>query len=103
MRQREGAAADAIPPAVELVLGDIGETEACKRAVQGVDKVRPDIGWERRAQGLTPGCCYHCWSLLAASQAHLRVRWGTLGFGEDSVGGHGMRNAGLRRALTKCM
>lgn len=45
VRQREGAASDAIPPAVEVVVGDIGDLEACKRAVQGVDKVRPeDVG-----------------------------------------------------------
>ena len=42
VRQREGTASDAIPPAVEIVVGDIGDIDACKRAVQGVDKVIPE-------------------------------------------------------------
>ena len=41
VRQREGASGEAIPPAVEVVVGDIGDVEACRRAVEGVDKVRP--------------------------------------------------------------
>ena len=39
VRQREGTATDTIPPAVEVVIGDIGDVVACKAAVQGVDKV----------------------------------------------------------------
>ena len=40
MRKRESTVADAIPPAVEVVPGDIGDPAACRAAVDGVDKVR---------------------------------------------------------------
>ena len=38
VRKRESTLADAIPPAVEVVSGDIGDPAACKAAVKGVDK-----------------------------------------------------------------
>ena len=40
VRKRENTVADAIPPAVEVVPGDIGDVAACRAAVEGVDKVR---------------------------------------------------------------
>jgi hypothetical protein len=40
VRKRENTVADAIPPAVEVVPGDIGDAAACRAAVEGVDKVR---------------------------------------------------------------
>ena len=49
VRQRDGSTADAIPPAVEVVVGDIGDMSACQEAVQGVDKVwcqtTVPVGW----------------------------------------------------------
>jgi len=40
-RPHEGAgAAKPLPPAVEVVAGDVGDFAACYRAVQGVDKAR---------------------------------------------------------------
>ena len=39
VRKREGSVAEAMPPAVEVVVGDIGDMTACKAAVEGVQKV----------------------------------------------------------------
>ena len=39
VRQRDGAAADAIPQSVELVVGDVGDYRSCRAAMNGVDKV----------------------------------------------------------------
>ena len=35
VRQREGSDAEAIPQSVELVVGDVGDYKACRRAVEG--------------------------------------------------------------------
>lgn len=43
-KEKEGAA-EALPQSVEVVEGDIADYKACRRAVEGVDKVR-----ERAAQ-----------------------------------------------------
>jgi len=42
VRKREGMREDleGVPEAVEVVVGDVGETRDCQRAVRGVDKVR---------------------------------------------------------------
>lgn len=43
VRDRDGAAAEQLPRAVELVKGDVGDYASCRRAVEGCEKVR--AGW----------------------------------------------------------
>ncbi len=47
VRQREGTETAAIPQSAQLVYGDLGDYQACREAVRGVDKVRSHILFDR--------------------------------------------------------
>ena len=74
VRQRSVPGEDAIPQRVEQVVGDITKYEDCRKAVEGVDKVRP----HRTASCTVPApLCKACmlWAVVRRPRAHEAACW----------------------------